>query len=361
MLLQYLSPTDSRVPASVPTPAFTLSGFLPAVSISVQARPFTVNNVPVSQTDPNQTARAIENYMQTRVASFTSGAAPFEFPIPSQITPANAAVIWAPYTAPISTPPNAATLAAFENPAPQTGFNPNVTVSPVVNPDGSLSYTSFNVTFTGASGDQIEAPLLITNCIDEDGIAVGQAVTTPITTTDATSGLPVVVQQVTGWTETAVNILKESSPEFQVNPKQTVTPASSNRRLPSSPATSRPWPWTPRSDFVVAWRGGVSQAVAPKDVTNIYYRYFSPTGFIDSYNPGTFVPGQTLDGAGQVTDEFVVNLIPQVRMLPNPLMADVQQIVFNATSGAALPVHRPIRAVVERRHDRSQSLSTAAI
>lgn len=145
-LLKFVNtpPTATLTPTTTlysPAAVFTLSGFLPAVQVTTLDRPFTVNNIPVSQTDPNQTAQAIETYFQQRVASFSTGVAPFDFPTPQRVGDMEA-----PYVAPVSTNVNKNPV-----PTPVSGFDPTITVLPIVNPDGTLSYTTFDVTFTGVS------------------------------------------------------------------------------------------------------------------------------------------------------------------------------------------------------------------
>ena len=66
---------------------FNLSGFLPAVQLTNLDHPFTVNNIPVSQTDPNLTAYAIQNYFEQGATTYSSGQAPFNFPPPNRINP----------------------------------------------------------------------------------------------------------------------------------------------------------------------------------------------------------------------------------------------------------------------------------
>ena len=52
---------------------FSLTGWFPAVQLTNLDRPFTVNNIPVSQTDPNLTAEAIEGYFESGATPFSSG------------------------------------------------------------------------------------------------------------------------------------------------------------------------------------------------------------------------------------------------------------------------------------------------
>ena len=271
-LLQVINTPPTIAPATPTTTLYSasavmsLSGWLPAVQLKTLDRPFTINNIPVSQTDPNQTARAIENYFQQEVTSFSTGVTPFDFPTPERVGDKEA-----PYVAPVSTNVNTNVVAT-----PDQGFNPTVTVAPVVNADGSLSYTNFDVTFTGVSGAQIEPQMVVTNCFDESGNPIG-------TTLPGAEGTPI------GSTQAQVLILKQSGNEFQVNLPQTYDiysltpqPLDSNYSGVAMDASG---------DFAISWQQAVSQSVAPKDVTNIEVRRYTPVGLINSFSPGTFVPG----------------------------------------------------------------------
>ena len=208
-----------------------------------------------------------------------------------------------------------------------TGVNPAITVSPVVNPDGTLSYTEFDVTFTGVSGAQSKAAMVVTNAADENGVGIG------FTTynTDASAGM---IGIPTGSTASQVSILKESGNEFQVNPQQptsiynqTTQPLNSDQ-----PAVSM----NGSGNFVIAWREAVSPSLAPKDVTDIYFQQYEPTGMIDSFNPGTYVPGEVTSDivtSGEATTdpaEYAAQAFTGVRLLPNPTVSQVQQITFGA-------------------------------
>ena len=82
-------------------------------------------------------------------------------------------------------------------------------------------------------------------------------------------------------------------------------------------------------DFVVAWRGAVSQFTSQKDVTNIYADV-RPRGISNSYNAGTYVPGQMFDA----NDNPIC-----VRQIINPTVSDEQQLVFTASGGLPVQGH----------------------
>ena len=52
---------------------FTLTGYLPTVAVTTLDLPFTVNDIPVSETNPVLTAEGIENAFQAQVDAFFDG------------------------------------------------------------------------------------------------------------------------------------------------------------------------------------------------------------------------------------------------------------------------------------------------
>ena len=81
--------------------AFTLTGYLPAVQVTTLDQPFVVNDIPVSQTNPELTAEAIEGAFEQQVDEYNTGVAPLSFPTPNRIGIADDGE--APYTAPVAT------------------------------------------------------------------------------------------------------------------------------------------------------------------------------------------------------------------------------------------------------------------
>ena len=158
----------------------------------------------------------------------------------------------------------------------------------MVLPNGSLSYTEFDITFTGVSGAQSKAAMVVSNTVDENGVGIGTNSTALV---DNTVTIP------TGSTASSVQILKQSGNEFRVNPiiapQQVFTPDDYARGQRS---TCRGY--EQRGEFVViAWpaRGGLA-AVAPKDRDG---HLFPPLIglWVTSipFNPGvTFVPGTVI-------------------------------------------------------------------
>ncbi|MGO9109891.1 MAG: Calx-beta domain-containing protein [Thermoguttaceae bacterium] len=325
-------PAVQYIAAAVPMPVtftnnsagnFNLTGFLPAVQVTNLDRPFTVNDIPVSQTDPNLTAEAIENYFDDSSAPYSTGQAPFDFPPTDRIGPTT---IEAPYLAPVYSQVSAISSNGTTNFAPVTGVNPSISVVPVVNPDGSLSYTEFDVTFTSVAGAQTHAPMVVTNCTDEDGVGIG---------TNSTELLDGAVTLPVGSTEADVSILKQSGNEFQVNPPQSTSIYSGTNQALNSDQPSVAMGGS--GNFEIAWRGQISQEFAPKDVTDIYFRMYEPLGVISSYSPGTYVPGTVISDlvtpGEETTDpaEYAAQSFTGVRLLPNPTVAEVQEISFGAS------------------------------
>ena len=139
----------------------TLSGYLPAVSVSNLDRPFTINNIPVSATNPDLTAEAIASYFQPPSVSGATAVAPFAFPAPTQAS--NILNDLAPYTEPVaSNAPVSTTPTTF------------TTVQPVAGAGGALSSTQFDVTFTGISGTTVDAQMVVTSCVSASGAVLAQ-------------------------------------------------------------------------------------------------------------------------------------------------------------------------------------------
>ena len=114
-------------PDTVKTAAFTLTGFFPAVTVNTLETPFTITGIPVSQTDPQQTCTAIESWFQQTVTAFTTSEAPV--------------FVGGPQSTPLG---------------PLSGFEPSLSVEPVVGPNGVASLTQFDITFGGTSSYRTE-------------------------------------------------------------------------------------------------------------------------------------------------------------------------------------------------------------
>ncbi len=287
--------------------AFTLTGYLPAVQVTTLDQPFVVNDIPVSQTNPELTAEAIEGAFEQQVDEYNTGVAPLSFPTPNRIGIADDGE--APYTAPVATQ-----VGTNGVDAPATGWNPTITVQPVVLPSGQLSYTEFDITFTGVSGATVAGPMAVTNCVNGSGVGIG-------TTTFNTAGTAGTADVPTGSSEASVQILKESGNEFQVNPTQATSIFTSNQQPLSSAQPSVAMDGS--GEFVISWTGGVSPELAPKAMTNIYLRMYAPVGITGSFSDAA-VPGAVtsdlVTAAEETTDPalYAAQSYTGVRLLPNP-------------------------------------------
>ena len=271
--IQYVIPKGVRalpVSFSNSADANTLSGFLPSVTISTLDKPFTISNIPFSQTSPTLTAQAIFGAFQSQVNSFSTGVAPINFvTLATQLpqNPAPAPESQNPYTAPIYNNVGASNNANV----PVTGFNPTISVQPVVSVNTSgtdiTSFTSFDITFTNVTGTTVDAPLAV---IDYTAANGGKVVATPVSLPGGTVQVPGTVSGA------SVAITKQSGNEFQVNPPPPYSIYTANQAPLNSyePAVSMDG----SGDFVITWAGEVSQQLAPKNVTDIYFRMYSPVG-----------------------------------------------------------------------------------
>ncbi len=171
-LLQYVSPSnDSMLAAGAPATVFAFpGGYLPTVAVTTLDRPFTINNIPASPTNPSLTALAISSYFQPPAAAGAEAVAPVDFPTPEEIkTPPGQTL--APYTDPVAT-----------NSPINTTPTTFVTAEPVTGADGTLSLTEFDITFTGyvnggggSSGESaatVDAAMVVNNCVNANGAAL---------------------------------------------------------------------------------------------------------------------------------------------------------------------------------------------
>ncbi len=248
----------------------SLTGFLPSVTISTLDKPFAINNIPFSQTNPTLTAEAIVGAFQAQVNAFSTGVAPINFISLSPQTNFNVSgtvAIQNPYTAPIYN--NVGTSTANSD-VPVTGWDPTVTVAPVVQVNSGTSdtssFTQFTITFTSATGTIVDAPLVVTSFTTANGVVTPGGTTT----LDGTVTLP------TNAAGSTVTVIKQSGNEFQVNPTQPASVYTANQAPlnASQPAVAMDG----SGDFVVTWAGEVSQNLAPKDFTDVFARVYAPVG-----------------------------------------------------------------------------------
>ncbi len=297
-----LSQGEDQPQISVESVSFT-SGFLPAVITSTVREPVEIGPILVSESDPDQTANAIEQWFLLTSTDFPIG--PINFPpvegnrVPSWVE--------GPYYYPLSM---------------RTAL-PGVTVSPVleVNPaDGSVqpSKTKFDIRFDGAigareggSGKKDHPLLVVSQVTDQNGVAGvdtnGNGMLDPDEEYAATS---------------EVETLKEPSPEFRVNPPEPDNPFTPlpDRTAQTLPAVAM----DADGEFVITWQGTVPGA----SVADVFARRFTPSGVVE---PGDepFLVDTDFDG---VEDTPVTG----VRALVTPEAEYVQRLTFDATGAPPL-------------------------
>jgi len=104
----------------------------------------------------------------------------------------------------------------------------------------------------------------------------------------------------------SVSVVKQSGNEFQVNPPEPYSIYTENQQPLNStePAVAMDG----SGDFVISWTGQVSQQLAPKDTTNIYFRMYSPVGVTAA---GTAIQGAVMsDLYGQQQLSFDFTTVP---------------------------------------------------
>ena len=218
---------------SVDSPTFA-SGFFPSVSVTTVRQPTLIANIPVSPTNPQATANAIEQAFNSRLQSNPLG--PIDFPPPDRVPSA----VEGPYTAPI----------------PAVTARPRIAVT-------AISATEFEVRFVGDSGKEDHPELIIAAVTDELGNNLLPSAQAKVVT------------------------LKQSSPEFRVNPEE-----------PDDPFTPGPDKYDQINpavaidadgDFVIVWQGEVPDSQIFGSVTDIFARRYRPAAMTDPDLDG--IPG----------------------------------------------------------------------
>ncbi len=218
---------------SIDSPSFT-SGFLPNVSVTTVREPVLIADIPISASNPQATATAIERYFNTRLQNQPSG--PIDFPPPDRVP----SLTEGPYVEPITF----------------TTARPQISVT-------AVSATEFDVRFVGDSGKEDHPELIISSVNDELGNNL----------------LPSA--------QAKVDTLKQSSPEFRVNPEEpddpfTPGPDKYNQINPAVAIDAD-------GDFVIVWEGEVPDSEIFGSVTDIFARRYRPAAMSDLDLDG--VPG----------------------------------------------------------------------
>jgi hypothetical protein len=286
-------------------------GFLPAVEASLVSQPNIVGGanllttaIPVSATNPSNTAAAIGNWLEY----YSANAVPVA---PTLIqTPAAAATVPGseendfatglpePYPGPVLLPtgatlslttPGDALLPDGQNVpivSPSDTTATTLLVTPISDPNPNdttaeqiqYSCTHFSIEFTGANGAQIEAPLKVTD--------------------------------VTGNTVLATaSVVKQSSGAFLVNqPEPNPFSPGAGQYNALDPAVAM----DSNGTFEITWEAQVANSQMPGTTESIFARRFQPTTFADS----TWMINLNGEGAANT-------LVPCVVPLPAPLVSNL--------------------------------------
>ncbi|GAB6165288.1 hypothetical protein JCM19992_12880 [Thermostilla marina] len=198
------------------------SGFLPAATLTVESEPIVIADIPVSPDNPAATANAIEQAFALRAKNYPIG--PVSFPPPSRVPG-----VEGPYRAP-------QTL--------RTAV-PGVSVT-------AVSATQFDIRFTGDSAKEDHPTLIVSDVRDDLGNSL----------------LPSI--------ELNVQTLKQSSPEFRVNPEEPDNPLTPgpDQLDQTNPAVAM----DADGDFVIVWESEVTNFQDFGSVTDIFGRRYMPVG-----------------------------------------------------------------------------------
>ncbi len=257
------------------------SGFYPAVIPSTVREPILISNIPISPTNPKQTATAIQSYF----AATTSD----DIPI-----------------GPIDYPPNNLSPGAHGPRSAPENFRsalPNVTVIPVVGIPGVVDGTVFDVHFTGEAGKKDHPELVVSALTDELGNSL---VASP---------------------DLDIQTVKQPSAEFRVNPVETDDPFTFSPDVfnQTNPVVAM----DPDGDFVITWQSEVSDDESAGSVSDIYARRFSPVGLMDVFDPSSS------DYDAELADNYGI-LTPGIRSLVSPDTEVVQLLSIDSTVGGPL-------------------------
>ncbi len=241
------------------------TGFLPAATMSTLREKVEVGvnlagdpQIPVSRTNPNLTAAAMQTYFNQYMTYYIGPV--FSSGMPGGPATASAAV-------------------------------PSVTVTPVKTADDPEGLRTFDITFVGNSSYQ-DVPLLVV----PDGQIVGAAGT--------------VINALA-----TVTTRKEPSPEFRVNPE---VPANGFVTMPescSSPAVAM----DADGNFVITWAAQVSNLINFGSNTDVFARRFEPVGIVSEGDP---VLGPGIWMADMNNDGIPETEIQGVRPLVTPMPYD---------------------------------------
>ncbi|NUQ63355.1 MAG: hypothetical protein HUU20_12830, partial [Pirellulales bacterium] len=244
------------------TVSFT-SGFFPAVLPSTVREPRTVSNIPISPTNPQSTASAIETFFAQNATNIPIG--PINYPPADRAGGAQG---------PRATPE------ILRTPIPR------VTVIPVLGVPGFADGTVFDIHFTGPDGKKDHPELIVSALTDEFG-NTRQNPADPLSPTLASLA--------------GLRTVKEPSAEFRVNPVErddefTFLPDVFDQ---TDPVVAM----DPDGGFIVTWQSEISDAESRGSFSDIYARQFLPIGLTDVLDPASPGYDATMaDDLGVVTN-----------------------------------------------------------
>lgn len=242
------------------------SGFYPAVQVSTVREPILISNIPVSPTNPQLTAQALEQAFNTRLKAYAMG--PIDFPPPDRVPSS----MEGPYTDPI-------TVAAAV---------PQVQVT-------AVNATTFDIRFVGDSSKLDHPEFIIASVTDELG---NNLLPSP---------------------EASVVTIKQSSPEFRVNPEEPDDPFTPgpDKYDQTNPAVAM----DADGDFIIVWESKVPDSYAYGSVSDIFARRFRPVGNA-VLGVSQFVVDMNADGTPETPIDGVIPLVSPLNTVVQTLTVD---------------------------------------
>ncbi|MGB4727032.1 MAG: hypothetical protein WBH86_06480, partial [Thermogutta sp.] len=242
------------------------SGFYPSVEVSTAREPILISNIPVSPDNPALTAQALAQAFNTRLQAYALG--PIDFPPPDRVPSATEG----PYTDPL--------VAAVSI--------PQISVT-------AVNATTFDIRFIGDSGKLDHPELIISAVSDELG---NNLLPSP---------------------EATVTTLKQSSPEFRVNPEEpddpfTPGPDKYNQINPAVAIDAD-------GDFIIVWESEVPDSVAFASVSDIFARRFRPVGTAN-LGVSQFIVDMDADGTPETPISGILPLVSPLKTVTQTLTVD---------------------------------------
>jgi len=242
------------------------SGFYPAVQVSTVREPILIANIPISPNNPQLTAQALEQAFNTRLQAYALG--PIDFPPPDRVPNASEG----PYTDPL--------VAAVSV--------PQISVT-------AVNATTFDIRFIGDSGKQDHPELIISAVSDELG---NNLLPSP---------------------QATVTTLKQSSPEFRVNPEEPDDPFTPgpDKYNQINPAVAM----DADGEFVIVWESEVPDSVAFASVTDVFARRFRAVGTAN-LGVSQLVVDMNADGIPETPISGILPLVSPLKTVTQTLTVD---------------------------------------